>query len=224
MTEDINFLKKFIFFSDMEDRELSQITKFIKTCHYPEGYNIFFEGEEGTGVYFLKEGRVKVIKSSLSGKEQILDILNPGQIFGEVILFGIDKYPATTRTMDNVTVGVLSKELFKDYFKNNQQFAWAMLQEMAQKLYRSQRKIKSLGLRNTKGRVAFLILELFSKQGDNPKKNVSLDINQQEMSDYIGTSRETVSRTLSQFRKQGLIELQRNHLTILDIEGLRKML
>ncbi|MFW5788215.1 MAG: Crp/Fnr family transcriptional regulator [Halanaerobiales bacterium] len=201
------------------------------TKTFPEDHTIFFEGETGDKVYFLKQGQVKILKTSLEGKEQILEIINSGEVFGEVVLFGIDEYPATSVTKTEVTLNVLKRERFKNYYYKNPHIGWGMLKVMARKLYRSQHRIKSLGLRNTKGRVASLIIDMYNKSrneenftGENSENDLILNINQQEMADFIGTSRETVSRTLSLFRRENLIQLEGSKLTILDFAGLKEYL
>ena len=95
-----------------------------------------------------------------------------------------------------------------------------MLHEMAIKLRNAQSKIKNLGLRDTKGRVATLLLNLYRKHGDE-NNEFTLELNRQEMASLLGTTRETVSRTLSEFRNEGLIELDGNRVKIKDLEGWR---
>ncbi len=218
-----DFLKNFLLFSEMDKKALKEISSLLETKIYLNNYTIFFEGEAGSKVFFLREGRVKVIKSNQSGDEQILEIIQPGEVFGEVVLFGVDNYPATTRTMGKVKVDLLTRDKFKNYFKDNSDIGWGMLKVMARKLARSQHKIENLGLRKTRGRVANLLIDMLSDFGDS-ERNVILNLNQQELADLIGTSRETVSRTLNQFKREGMIKIKGNKLTILDLERLQDTL
>ncbi len=205
----------------MTDKELSQVHELMEIRNYHDGTTIFFQGDKGEGVYFLQVGKIKAIKSSLEGNEQILEILQPGDIFGEVVLFGITEYPATTIAIGEVKVNFLSRERFKKYFNENPQIGWGMLKVMALKLKRAQHKIKNLGLRDTKGRVATLLIDLLFEFGDSQEK-IKLDINRQEMASFIGTSRETVSRTLSEFKSEGIIDIDGNKIFIRDLQGLKE--
>lgn len=205
----------------MKDSYLKEINKLVKTSHYNKNSFLFFQGDPGKSVYFLRKGKVKAIKSNPEGEEQILEILQPGDVFGEVVLFGIDYYPATAVAMQDVTVSILSRKKFKDYFYKNPDLGWGMMQEMARKLDRAQRKVENLGLRDTRGRVASMLIDLLNDFGDTGDKLI-LDINRQEMANFIGTTRETVSRTLSEFRKKHLIKIKGNRILIKDIEGLNK--
>lgn len=219
----IDSIRKCTLFSELTEEELTDIANLMDTIKYPEGINIFFEGDQGDKVYFIRSGRIKVVKSSINGDEQILDLLKPGDVFGEVVLFGIDKYPATAITMEEVEVDFLSRTSFKNYFNENPGIAWGMLKVMARKLFKAQQKIENLGLRDTKGRVATMLIEMINQFSISNKK-IALDINRQEMANYIGTTRETVSRTLSEFKKKDFIELERNSLYIKNLDGLKDLI
>ena len=220
-SEDIKYLKSYVLFSYMELKHLEEISQLLERRSYPAGSTIFYEGEEGQGVYFLKKGRVKALKSNTEGEEQILEIMQAGDVFGEVVLFGIEEYPATTVAMEDTDVLFLSRSKFKEYFYQNPEIGWGMLHEMAIKLRNAQSKIKNLGLRDTKGRVATLLLNLYRKHGDE-NNEFTLELNRQEMASLLGTTRETVSRTLSEFRNEGLIELDGNRVKIKDLDGLAR--
>ena len=229
MNQKYNYLREFILFSEMDDRQLSEINKLLIEKEFSYEQTIFFEGEKGDRVYFLKKGRVKVCKLSAAGDEQILEIINSGDVFGEVVLFGKKKYPATAITMGKVKVAILNREVFKDFFYENPRIGWGMFRVMANKLYKSQLRIKNLGLRDARGRMAALLIELYRE--NTPVENnrggrakVKLDIKQQEMADIIGVSRETVSRTLGLFKEQNLISIRDKQLLIFDLEGLKKFL
>lgn len=223
LDKEVDFLKNFILFSEMSTEKLKKINDLLQSETYPDNYTIFFEGETGDRVFFLREGKVKVIRSNKEGDEQILEIIQSGDVFGEVVLFGIDNYPGTTRTIGEVKVDYLTRDKFRNYFSNNPDIGWGMLRVMARKLTRSQHKIKNLGLRKTRGRVANLLIDMLNDFGDSDR-NVILNLKQQELADFIGTSRETVSRTLNQFKKEGIIKIKGNKLTILNLEKLQNML
>jgi len=219
-SKEIAFLRKLTLFSGLKDKDLIEINNLLESETYNEGCMIFNQGEKGHRVYFVKKGRIKIIRTSEDGNEQILEILQSGDVFAEVILFGINSYPATAITLSNVTVQYLSRERFKTYFNRNPQIGWGMLEVMAYKLFRSQRKIENLGLRNTKGSVASLIIDMISDFDTDI--GLKLYINRQDMASLIGTTRETVSRTLSDFKKEGLIKIKDNNLYIYNIDGIRK--
>ncbi|MFW6268485.1 MAG: Crp/Fnr family transcriptional regulator [Bacillota bacterium] len=218
----LSYLKDFVLFSKMSKKQLQEIYKLLRHKSYPKGFTLFTQGEKGEKVYFLRKGRVKVIRSTPSGNEQILEIIKAGEVFGEVVLFGIDNYPATTRTMEEIETDILMRSDFKSYFHNNPQIGWGLLKVMASKLSKAQKKIEDLGLRDTKGRVANLILEMM-KDSDQENKFI-LYLNQSEIANIVGTSRETVSRTLNEFKNENIIKFNNNHLIVKDLEKLNNYL
>lgn len=220
--DEYKFLQQFSLFSGMSEKHLVEIIELLERKKYGEGSTLFFQGDIGENVYFLRKGKIKAMKSNPAGEEQILDIFQPGDVFGEVVLFGIDEYPATAVAMEDSELVTLSRSRFKNHFYKHPELGWGMLQEMALKLHRSQKKIENLGLRDTKGRVATLLIDLLYKFGDK-KNQLVLELNRQEMASFIGTTRETVSRTLSDFRNEGLIAISGSKILIKNIEGLRKM-
>ncbi|NLJ83536.1 MAG: Crp/Fnr family transcriptional regulator [Halanaerobiaceae bacterium] len=220
-SEDIKFLKNYVLFSHMDMKYLEEISQLLGRKTFPAGSTIFYEGEKGESVYFLKKGRIKALKSNVDGEEQILEILQAGDVFGEVVLFGIEEYPATTVAMEDVDLLSLSRSKFKEYFYQNPEIGWGMLHEMAIKLRNAQSKIKNLGLRDTRGRVATLLLNIYHRHGDGDN-GFTLKLNRQEMASLLGTTRETVSRTLSEFKNEGLIEIDGNRVIIKNLEGLER--
>lgn len=220
---ELDYLKEFILFSELDNEQLFEISKLVKTKTYPAGYTLFQEGDKGERVFFLKEGKVKVMKTNMDGSIQILEILQPGDIFGEVVLFGVGEYPASARTLEDVKIDFLRKKDFKEYFNENPQIGWGMLKVMAQKLIKAQHRIENLGLRNTKGRIARLIMDMIEDFG-NKQNEFVLDMSQEDLANFIGTSRETVSRTLSEFRKNNLLKITNSKLIVKDLEGLKQYL
>jgi len=105
----IDYLKNFTLFSKMDEEELADVSKLLKKERFSKDHTIFFQEEEGEKVYFLYKGKIKVLKSAPDGGEQILEIIKPGEVFGEVVFFGLTGYPATTRAMEDVEVYVLTK-------------------------------------------------------------------------------------------------------------------
>ncbi|MFW6238517.1 MAG: Crp/Fnr family transcriptional regulator, partial [Halanaerobiales bacterium] len=136
--ENINYLREFILFSRMGDQNLKQIKELMVTKRYSPGEVIFLAGEKGDRVFFLKQGKVKVTKTSRTGDEQILEIIQPGEVFGEVVLFGIPEYPANAEAAGKVEVEYLTREKFRRFFCDNPEVGWGMMEVMARKLARSQ--------------------------------------------------------------------------------------
>lgn len=216
---DFTFLKSFLIFSDLEESQLKDIYELLNEKSYQKGETIFLAGDRGDSMFFLREGKVKITRNSPDGKEHIVKFIEPGEVFGEVILFGHEIYPATTICLEDSRLNLLKRDDFKDYFLENPEIGWGMLKTMADKLFFSQSRIESLALLDSKTRIIQSLLDM-AGEDDLALKEMS----QQQLANYLGLTRETVSRNISQLKDEGLIENQGRKVLILDREGLEAKL
>ncbi|MGM0415104.1 MAG: Crp/Fnr family transcriptional regulator [Bacillota bacterium] len=216
---DFTFLKSFLIFSDLEESQLKDIYELLNEKSYQKGETIFLAGDKGESMFFLREGKVKITRNSPDGKEHIVKFIEPGEVFGEVILFGHEIYPATTICLEDSRLNLLKRDDFKDYFLENPEIGWGMLKTMADKLFFSQSRIESLALLDSKTRIIQSLLDM-AGEDDLALKEMS----QQQLANYLGLTRETVSRNISQLKDEGLIENQGRKVLILDREGLEAKL
>ncbi|AGB41208.1 cAMP-binding protein [Halobacteroides halobius DSM 5150] len=219
-------LKQSSYFAALTDQELAKIKEIMFTRQYQEGEFIFFEGEVGEGLFFIKSGKVKLTKMIESGKEQILNIFKAGDMFAEVVLFDQGKYPATAVVIDDSEIGVISKEDMEEIMRNYPEITIKILRVMGKRLRRAQERIRNLGLKNTKSRTASILVHLAQEHGwDNKNKtSISLSLSQQDLAGLIGSSRETISRVLSKLKKEDLVDVSREKIVIKDLIGLKKII
>ncbi len=208
-------LKKVDLFSFMEEKQIEEVAGLLEFHSFSEGEAIFRAGEKGSKMYLLKSGRVKIIKISPEGREQIIKFLEKGEVFGEVVLFGVEHYPVTTICQESSEIGILSREKFRSYFLKNPMIGWNMLEVMAQKLHFTQQRIENLAMKDARRRISQALLELSG--ADN---NVVESFNQEELASYLGVTRETISRNISKMKQEDLITRKGNKLIIKDIERL----
>lgn len=220
--DDITFLHKVTLFSSLNEQDIESISGIVSERTYPKDSIIFFEGEPGLGLFFLKSGRVKVSKMNLDGGEQILKIIEPGSVFAEVILFSDMDYPATARVMETAKIGMIKKQDFEDLIRKQPELAIRLLKLTNIRLREAQMKIKEMGLMDSHSRTASLLLRLAKKYGqsDGNKVSFELNLNRQELANMIGTTRETITRVLSKFRKLGIIELKGDKISLLKPDEL----
>ncbi len=216
---DLNFLKSFLIFSELEERQLEDIYELLTEKKFKKGETIFLAGDQGDSMFFLREGKVKITRNSPDGKEHIVKFINPGEVFGEVILFGHEIYPATTTCLEDSRLNQLKRDDFKEFFLAHPEIGWGMLKTMANKLFFSQSRIESLALLDSKTRIIQSLLEM-ADENDLALKEMS----QQQLANYLGLTRETVSRNISQLKDEGLIENQGRMILIIDREGLEAKL
>ncbi|OCL26455.1 cAMP-binding protein [Orenia metallireducens] len=222
MEEDI--LKEHPYFSELDTDKLVEISKLIITKSYKKGEIIFFEGDLGESLYLVKSGKVKLIKMVESGEEQIINIVKAGDIFAEVVLFDDGNYPATAITMEATEVGIINGKDIEKLMYRIPEIALKILKVMSKRLRRAQQRIRNLGLKDTTSRTASALVYLAQEHGigDETKVEINLSLTQQELASLIGTSRETVSRTLNRFKDDGLVSVSRQKIIIRDLAGLKE--
>lgn len=224
--ENLDYLRKISVFSDLEEEELKLVEKITKLRRYRKNMVIFVEGEYGDELYFVKSGRVKISKLHEDGSEKILHFLSPGDIFAEVLLFGGGEYPATAETMEDSEIGIIENKDLEELLEENAHMSVKILKIMAVRLREAQYHIRDLALRDTYGRLASMLINLGREHGKECNKgtSIALNLSQQQIANMIGSSRETVARILNSWKKDKIIEVDRQVITILNIEALEDWL
>jgi len=180
---------------------------------------IFSEGEEAGGFYLLEEGKVKVYKLSPAGKEQILRIVTPGEIFGEAPVFSGGIYPAFARGLAQSRVIYFPADRFLAEIRGNPELGIHMLGAMSRQLRRFAGLVEQLTLRTMKARLAEYLL---GAPADSTG-GVWLDITKRELSLHLGAQPETLSRALGRLQSEGVLEIEGPNIRILDADQLERI-
>lgn len=217
-------LKKIPIFSGLSDDELEKIRKLVQTAGFRKGVVIFQEGDPGEAVYFIKSGRIKIYKSDEEGREYILHIFQDGDVFAEAVLLGGGSYPASAQAVEDSTVGFIKNRALEDLIGENPRIALKIIKVMAGRLRESQEQIKNLAFRDTYHRTACLLHKICIDDGRKTERGIEVDLpfTRQEMAALVGTSRETVTRVLSDMKKSGIIDLDRQKIVVLDEKKLMR--
>ncbi|HHT64649.1 MAG: Crp/Fnr family transcriptional regulator [Caldicoprobacterales bacterium] len=224
MIDKLSFLKKIPYFTDISDAELKAIADIMIERTFQRGSLLFMEGEFGEAVHFVMEGKVKIYKTSEDGREHILYIAVPGDIFAEVILFNEVNYPATAEVLEQARIAVIRNEDLEQVLKDHPPMAVAIIKVLNKRLMDAQQQVKSLALHNTHGRTAQMLIKLAMEHGSKTENGMELDlvISRQELANMVGTTRETVTRVLMAFKKYQLIEIDRNTIRITQPDKLKE--
>lgn len=219
-----DYLRQISIFSELEDEFLEKIYKISRVRKYEKGRIIFMEGEPGEAFFYIKSGLVKVSKLSRDGREHILHVLNEGHVFAEVTLFSNTEYPATAEVLEDAEIGIIKNEDLEKVIKENPDLSLQMIKYLNKRLVEAHMKIRNLALYDTYERTAQALVKLAEDYGKKSSKGVNLDINisRQELANIVGTTRETVIRALTAFKKERLIGIEKNTITIIDLESLKE--
>ena len=223
---DLSALRRVSIFSELSDEQLVPIFRIVLVRSYAAGSLIFGEGERGEAVYFVSSGRVKISTIAADGKEKILHFMEGGQIFGEVVLFEGGPYPATALAVDDSEIGILQNPDLFHVLKQNGELAINLLRLFSRRLRMAQRQVRDLALKDAFTRVGELVLRLADESGQYLPGGVHVRLRstREDLANLAGTTRETFTRMLGEYRQRGLISVVHNGLIIPDIDRLREEL
>ena len=191
---------------------------------FARGQIIFSEGDAGDRLYVISEGKIKLGTTSTDGRENLLAILGPGEMFGELSLFDPGPRTATaTALIETVLLG-LSHDALGPWLSGRPGVAESLLKSLSQRLRRTNETLSDLVFSDVPGRVAKAILDLNEKFGEKRQNGfyVEHDLTQEELAQLVGASRETVNKALADFVQREWIKLEPRAVLIIEIERLRK--
>ena len=219
-----DYLRQISIFSELKDEFLDKIHRISLLRKYGKGRLLFMEGEPGEAFYYVKSGIVKITKLSRDGREHILHILNEGHIFAEVTLFNKTVYPATAEVLEEAEIGMIKNEDLEKVIMEDPELSLQLIKYLNKRLVEAHMKIRNLALYDTYGRTAQALVKLAEDYGKESNKGIELDLNisRQELANIVGTTRETVIRALSTFKKEHSIEIDKNTITIIDLEKVKE--
>lgn len=223
MQKNIELLKHIPLFSQLNDKSLEKIASITVEKKYRKGTIIFMEGDPGEAIFFIKSGKVKISKTSSDGRELILNIYGSGDVFAEVTIFNDVKYPATAEVVEDAVIGVMMNRELEELVKGDADLALQIIKILNKRLYMAQMKLKQMALSDTYVRTAQMIIKLAQEHGveKNGVIEMKLELSRQELANMIGTARETVSRALSQFKKEGSIDISGKKIIVKDMKKLK---
>lgn len=219
------YLERIPIFSGLDKEELEVLSKYEVEKSYQKGETIFLEGDPGSAVYYIKKGKIKLYKTSLEGREVTLNILGPGSIFAEVTMFSGLDYPATAMVLEEALVGMIRNQDLQKIVQENGNIALSLIKELNRRLYYAQMKIKDMALHDVNGRVAKVLLDLAYRYGKKTPQGIQIDLKmtKTEIANIVGTSRETVSRSLSQLKNDQVIDMKGKFVFIKSLESLEEL-
>ncbi len=221
----LQILKKSIFFSSASEATQKEISRLFAEEKYQRDDYIFFEGDTPEWLHIVKEGKVKLVKHSDTGKDVILQIFAPGDIFGEFALFERKPYPASAQAMEPSTIMKLSRKDFFLFFGRHPFVATEMIMELGRQLQEAHATIKSLAVDRVEQRIANILLKLAGKLGTPEGAGIMLNLalTRQDLADMAGTTVETTIRVMSRFTKTKIIKPVSGKILILNPPALRRI-
>jgi len=210
-------LRQIPLFAPLGDEALAQVAVLTVERHYERGDLILLEGDAGGALHYVHSGLVKVFKTSVTGKEQVLRLIAAGHTFNDVPALDGGPNPASAAAMEPSVVYLIRRDALRQLIRTRPEVAQAVVQTLASALRHLVALVEDLSLRHVGARVAKILLEQESslQEGHQP-----YHLTQQEMAALAGTAREVVGRALKELEMAGAIEMRQGRAVVLSRERL----
>lgn len=210
---------------DLSIQTLEDISNSITIKDYRADEVVFIEGEPSNYVYLVVTGRIKITKVSANGREKILHIIKENEMFGEQAIFENGVNPHSARTIEKSLIFLIRLNVMKQLIETDHKFAAMLLEVMNLKLRQAYRQIINLSFKDTYSRLASRLFKLARDHGVEEESGllIKAKLTQQELADYVGTSRETISRILSDLVQKEILYIEKHRIYIKDYQALKEI-
>jgi len=209
-------ISKVPLFADVPVEQLEGISALLVEHEVPAGANIVSRDEAGDTMYIIAKGRMKVVIHGDNGREVILTILKSGDFFGEMAL--LDDLPRSANVVaaEDSKLLMLKRDQFRGFLEQSPVTALNVMAELSHRLRRADEIISNLALLDVYSRVAHALIDLARRDGEEVEEGILIKERptQQDIASMIGTSRETVSRVLSEFQRRGFVEMRGREIVL----------
>jgi len=212
-------------FCDLTKDELREVVRGRTPNAYRKHSIIFYEGNPAMGIFGVWSGKVKVFHHGVNGHLQISRLAKPGDILGYRALLAGEPYAATAEVIEDAVICFLDKAVFLQILRRNANLMLRMMTKVCQELRVAERRSLDLVQKPVVQRVASLLLDLERDFGEPTPSGVRLkiELTREEMAQMVGTTAESLIRTLSDFKQKGCVEMEGHHVFVRDRAELVKM-
>jgi CRP/FNR family transcriptional regulator, cyclic AMP receptor protein len=221
-TDDV--LKETPLFETLSEEDASALRAGIINVHLNRGERLFSEGDAGDKLYIILEGKIKLTKAAPDGRENLVSVHGPGEMFGELSLFDPIPRTSSATAVTSARLAGLAHDDLHTFLSSRPEVAMHLLQALAQRLRRINDVKADLVFTDVPGRVAKALLDLADRFGVMTPEGVQVnhDLTQEELAQLVGASRETVNKALADFTARGWIQLAAKSVLVTDADRLRK--
>jgi CRP/FNR family cyclic AMP-dependent transcriptional regulator len=221
---DNDVLREAPLFRELDDEAAVALRASLTETRLRRGEVLFREGDSGDKLFIVTEGKVKLGKSSSDGRENLLAILGPGQMFGELSLFDPGPRSATVTAVTDCVMQGLSHDELLEWLTGRPAVARGLLAQLGSRLRKANDVVADLVFSDVPGRVAKALLDLASRFGRTADDGIHVhhDLTQEELAQLVGASRETVNKALADFASRGWLRLEPRSVVIMEIDRLQR--
>jgi CRP/FNR family cyclic AMP-dependent transcriptional regulator len=202
--------------ASLDEPTLAATARRVRRCNFRPGQQILLEGDKAPGLFLVQRGRVRLSRTAIDGREQVLAMVGPGEHFHLVPLFDGGPNPSTARAMSPVACLLIPRDDLLALFRSHPDLALAALSAMAGQLRELVVLVEDLAFRSVRARLA---RHLLAEAGSG-----AAELTHQELAERAGTVREIAGRALRRLAEEGLVRLERGRVIVLDPAGLEAIL
>jgi CRP/FNR family cyclic AMP-dependent transcriptional regulator len=221
LSEDrVKILKRIRLFHELTDTELLELSPKVILRDFKKNHVILHEEDTNSFMYIIVQGKVKIYQIGSQGKEMILSVHGSGEFFGEMSLIDGKTDPATVAAMESSIIAVISRNDFYDLLHSQKKILENLLELLCSRLRESWKKIQMLNFNDAAQRIKMLLLILSEDHGEKTQSGSTLRIKliHQNIADMTGLTRETVTRVLDKWKKNGEIKMTKDKFIHLNQE------
>ncbi len=211
-------------FQGIADEAAEAVAASLDYGDYSRGETVFAEGELGDTLYIVLAGKVKIGRRAVDGRENMLSVMGPSDMFGELSLFDPGPRTATATVVTDARLASLAHTSLRPWITDRPEIAEQLLRVLARRLRRTNDALADLIFTDVPGRVAKQLLALSERFGSEEADGLRVhhDLTQEELAQLVGASRETVNKALADFASRGWVRVDSRALTILDGDRLAR--
>lgn len=214
----LGYLRAIDIFRDLTPEEMAWMEQMTRMVTAERGQLIYSQEDQGEALFLLKTGRVQIYRLTPEGKRLELATITPGTFFGEMPLLGQHMYQGFAEAVEPSVICVLGQADLQRILLAKPQVALRMLEVLGRRLVDRETRLEELAYRSVPARVATVLARLVAERGP-----VLEGLTHNDLAEMVGAYRETVTKTLDEFRVQGLVELRRRCIVVRDLERLRAL-
>ncbi len=203
--------------------ELNKLSENRKVRVYKKKEGIFYEGDFANAIYFVSSGKVRTYKINEDAKEYSVDLYGAGDFIGSLSILEGSDYKESAEAMEETEILKIPKEDFTELLFKNRDISNSFIKMLAHNVLEKEEKLLNLAYDSVRKRVADSLVELQNKYSEDDNEKFAISISRNELASMVGTSPETVIRTLSDFKEEKLIEIKGSKITILKVGELEHL-
>lgn len=213
----LDLLRRVPLFSELEETELEKFSRVTIPRSFPAGSRVFHEGDHSDACYIVQSGSFRVTHEHSDGRAITLATVGPGEIFGELAMLDGEVRSASVDVLEDGELLALPARDVRRLLAEHPEIAIKFLQDLVRRLRRTNERIARQSFQTVPGRIAGVLLQLVEEQADSDRPGeVTIRMNQSDLAQLAGTSRESASRFLADLERSGVIRSQRGKVTVLD--------